>query len=63
MTADDPKQTLHQMEDKLVELEHQIEDARRRAEDDHILHDRPEPSYVDPDADGEIENAAPPDQP
>jgi hypothetical protein len=43
-------------EDRIEELDEQIDEARRRAEDDGLLPDsEPDPTFADPDADGETE--------
>jgi hypothetical protein len=44
----------------LAEVQEKIDEARRRAEEDGLLPDStPEPTYRDPDADGEPEQPGP----
>jgi hypothetical protein len=43
-------------EERLEELEQTIDDARRRAEDDGLIPDSdPDPTYADPEGDGEAD--------
>jgi hypothetical protein len=43
-------------EERIPELDEMIDEARRQAEDDGLVHDpTPKQTFADPDADGEVE--------
>jgi hypothetical protein len=47
-------------DERIEELEREIDDARRQAEEHGTLpSDKPEPTYADPDADGELYESMP----
>lgn len=57
-TPDDPD--VEQLEERLDDLQRGIDDARTQAEEHGTLPDTtPEPTFADPDGDGDVDEDAP----